>query len=647
MVSPAQSPVLPPPRSAALAGLDAQVSAHHRVPGRLPVPTQERHSAERSPISLLSADSLYRMSQGAGKASPATLLPLLAHASGAAAVYLIRFETQPKTTCLKRDAHGRAEVVSGMGPEIERLTHRAVADSQAAWSFVRCEAGKFLGVVVPVVTGPNQVSVLAAAFSEQRPSEGPSLAGLLQGYGTWLIHTAAMEGHQREGEALGRVSALVELIRLCSAAEDLPEASGLMADHLREVIGCQTVALVGYRRGRPTLLAASGGLDLAQRSEGSGLLESCISEATRRKEMFTRTPGQSVETSFAPGVIEQTGRLLQADGWVVAPLSDADGTVGGWSFWWSQPDPRFAEKVRFLKASGAQISPFIRLLQQGKARGYSAVLRRIWRRLKRTQRGAFILGAGFLLVVGGFPMPERIAADCQAEPMVRRIVAAPFSATLRETVVEAGDLVEVGTLLAELDGREIRFALADAVANRARASKEADQALEAGQVAEAQMASLEAETYQQSQELNETRQQQLEIRSPIAGLVLAGDLERAEGAPLQVGDRLFEIAPLDRLLVEIDLEESEISRVQEGQSVQIRFDAYPGENFPAVVERVPPRSEVRANRNVFVCETSLNNPEGRLRPGMKGRARIEAKAQPLVWPWLRPAINYLRLRLWL
>jgi biotin carboxyl carrier protein len=587
------------------------------------------------------------MSQGAGKASPAHLLPLLAHASGATAVYLIRFETQPKTTCLKRDAHGRAEVVSGMGPEIERLAHRAVADSQAAWSFVRCEAGKFLGVVVPVVTAPGQVSVLAGAFPDQRPSEGPGLAALLQGYGTWLIHTAGIEDRQREREALGRVSALVELIRLCSAAEDLPEASGMMADHLRDIVGCQTVALVGYRRGRPTLLAASGGLNMEQRSEGSGLLESCIAEAARRKEMFTRTPGQSEEALSAPGVVTQSARLLQARGWVVAPLSDEEGLVGGWSFWWSQPDSHFAEKVRFLKASSTQIGPFLRLLQQGKARGSSAVVRRLWRRLKRTQRGALILAASSLIAVAALPVPERIAADCQIEPMLRRIVAAPFAATLRETVVEAGDLVEVGTLLAELDGREIRFALADAVANRARATKEADQALDAGRVAESQMAALEAETFQQSQELNETRREQLEIRSPIAGLVLAGDLKRAEGAPLQVGDSLFEIAPLDRVLVEIDLAESEISRVREGQTVQMRFEAYPGENFPAVIERVPPRSELRANHNVFVCETSLDNPGGRLRPGMKGQARVVGATCPLVWPWLRPAINYLRLRLWL
>ncbi len=37
----------------------------------------------------------------------------------------------------------------------------------------------------------------------------------------------------------------------------------------------------------------------------------------------------------------------------------------------------------------------------------------------------------------------------------------------------------------------------------------------------------------------------LELRAPIAGVVLQGEWYRSEGAPVARGDTLFEIAPLE------------------------------------------------------------------------------------------------------
>jgi multidrug resistance efflux pump len=231
--------------------------------------------------------------------------------------------------------------------------------------------------------------------------------------------------------------------------------------------------------------------------------------------------------------------------------------------------------------------------------------------------------------------------------MIHRVVAAPFNATLRETRVEAGDLVAEGDLLAELDGREIRFHLAEATANRARAAKEADRALDAGKIAESQMARLEALGYEQQQRINEERQKFLEIHSPIDGVVLQGDLERAQGAPLQTGDRLFEIAPIDSMLIELAVPQTEVARVREGMPVEVQLEAFPGRTFDAMIERIPPRSELRDNENVFICEASLENPEGELRPGMNGAAKIVGDRKLFIWTLIRPAVNFCRFKLWI
>jgi multidrug efflux pump subunit AcrA (membrane-fusion protein) len=78
--------------------------------------------------------------------------------------------------------------------------------------------------------------------------------------------------------------------------------------------------------------------------------------------------------------------------------------------------------------------------------------------------------------------------------------------------------------------------------------------------------------------------------------------------------------------------------VAAGQTIELWLDAYPGQTWEAVVEKVQPRSEIRDEDNVFIAEAELDNTDGRLRPGMKGRAKVETRHRPLGWilfhkPW--------------
>lgn len=600
-------------------------------------------------LQLLPPDSISRVSAGPGGTEDVQILPLLAHATGAEATFLVEYALASgrDPVCRARKWHGREETVSAMGNEIEALATKAHASHQASWRFSRAATGKFLAVVVPFQLDAERLVCLGVAVRDLRMSEGATIAAVMQGYGWWLTSAAACREKRRESAFFQRVSGLVEMLQHSAAAGDVGEASAVMADHLREIIGCQSVAVVAARRGGYALLATSGGLEIEQRSEGRTALELCVSEAVKRRETFVQAPLSARTPADAMGAAAEVAKLFQASGWVVVPLLDGETAVGGWVALWSREDPAFEEKLRFLKAAAPRSAPFLRVIRKAKPDGFRALVYRVWSRLSVSQKRVVpalgVIAAGILAL----PLPEKISAQADLEPMVRRVVAAPFPATLRETRVEAGDLVTEGELLAELDGREIRFQLAEAVANRARAAKEADRALNAGKVAEAQMAQLEALSFEQRQRINEERREFLQIRSPIEGVVLQGDLERAEGAPLQTGDRLFEIAPIDTMLVALALPQSEIAQVKEGMPVRIQLEAHPGRVFEAEISRIPPRSEIRENRNVFVCEASLENPDGALRPGMSGEAKIIGAPKMLIWSLLRPAVNYCRFKLWL
>jgi len=158
-----------------------------------------------------------------------------------------------------------------------------------------------------------------------------------------------------------------------------------------------------------------------------------------------------------------------------------------------------------------------------------------------------------------------------------------------------------------------------------------------GNTAAAQLDRLEALRWGERRKLLQDRLWNLEIRSPLDGMVIAGEGERIRGAPLKCGQTLFEIAPLDRMLVETSVPEPDYAFVRTGQELTIVLDAVDDEPRRARIERFRPRCEIREQAWVFLAETELPNPDDLLRPGMRGRATIAGPPRRLGWIFARRA----------
>lgn len=107
------------------------------------------------------------------------------------------------------------------------------------------------------------------------------------------------------------------------------------------------------------------------------------------------------------------------------------------------------------------------------------------------------------------------------------------------------------------------------------------------------------------------------LRAPFAGRVVARSLDT--GALAREGTSsgavpVVTIARTDRLRLSFEIPEPLVRAVRPGLEVRVRFDAFPGEEPTAKVARVsgaldPATRSMRA-------EVDLDNPDGRLRPGM-------------------------------
>jgi multidrug efflux pump subunit AcrA (membrane-fusion protein) len=116
--------------------------------------------------------------------------------------------------------------------------------------------------------------------------------------------------------------------------------------------------------------------------------------------------------------------------------------------------------------------------------------------------------------------------------------------------------------------------------------------------------------------------------------------DRVEGTPVKTGDVLFEVAPLDRVRVEIEVPAGEVSTVEVGQTVTLWLEGLESSEISGTIQSLAPESEVSEGKNVFIAELELDNAPGQMRPGMRGRTRIDSPGRPLgrvlfqpVWEW--------------
>jgi hypothetical protein len=248
---------------------------------------------------------------------------------------------------------------------------------------------------------------------------------------------------------------------------------------------------------------------------------------------------------------------------------------------------------------------------------------------------AFAAAAGLALAALFVSIPDRIRVLVALEPSLRRYVAAPFDGLVEEVHGQRGDLVHKGDVLVQFNGREILERTAEIESKLASAKLQNAAALGASNYEEAVIRTLDAQSLQHELAVLRHQKENLLIRSSIDGVVIGGELDKAKGAAVQIGQPLLEIAPLNPLIAEFMIPDRDVSLVQGGERAEILLDALPNRKLHVELSQVRPRSETRGNENVFVAEATIENDDQKLRPGMRGHGVVIAPAKPLGWLLIR------------
>lgn len=239
------------------------------------------------------------------------------------------------------------------------------------------------------------------------------------------------------------------------------------------------------------------------------------------------------------------------------------------------------------------------------------------------------------------------------EATQRQVVPAPFKGFLKEVPLLPGDPVEADkTVLASLDKSELELQLNSLKADYNSYRTQADIATRDGKLGERDVALRKSEQTAAQMELVQYRLKRADIVCPISGLIVAGDLQRRNGSPVEMGDVLFEVAPIESLRAEVKMPEDQVIGLQLGQAGELIPTGHPDVRIRCQVERINPVAELDQQENVFRVRVKLLGVDVQgahrwLRPGMEGTAAIDIPPKRcFAWLWTRRPINWFRQTFW-
>lgn len=112
------------------------------------------------------------------------------------------------------------------------------------------------------------------------------------------------------------------------------------------------------------------------------------------------------------------------------------------------------------------------------------------------------------------------------------------------------------------------------------------------------------------------------VTSPIAGVLQ--ELNVRQGMTLAAGAPLATINGLRSVWLEVAVPEAEAAGLRGGQPVEARLPAFPGEVLTGKVGAILPAAE--PNSRTLRLRVELDNPDGRLRPGLTAQVRLQRPA---------------------
>ena len=209
------------------------------------------------------------------------------------------------------------------------------------------------------------------------------------------------------------------------------------------------------------------------------------------------------------------------------------------------------------------------------------------------------------------------------------VVVARTLGVVEALFVEEGDVVEADQPLAQLETERLQLEVQRSrtqLANLKAAYERAERLNTSKMISPTEY---DSARFGYQTELTNLRLREYELREATIRATIGGVITRRHikvGHTLNQNAPAFEMKRLDSIEAELNVPEREIERIRPGQFARLIVDALPDDGFEGEVTRVAP--EVDPTSGTFRVTVTLDNTDGRLKPGMFGRVDVRTDVRP-------------------
>jgi len=467
----------------------------------------------------------------------------------------------------------------------------------------------------------------------------------------WIAEFELRQLQQGLRHRIERLQGCAALLDQIHASARFREAAMAFCNELASRFDLERVSL-GVRRGPYIrLVAASGTEQINRKMDYVQFIEAAMEESADQQEPVIHPPPENLDT-----VSRAAGKLAHhVDAGVVCtlPLIRDERVEMALTL---EASPERWPSVAALEAIQTALNlagpVLLRRYQEDRWVGAKALAgtrrlaaaavgpRHTW--VKLIALAVFAVALFLLFAKGTY----RVEGPFVIEPAAVQVIDAPYDGTLEAVHVEPGDEVTAGQELAQLRTTDLRLELLSQRADRERYTREADLAMREGKEADRQIALARRDQAEARIARLQADLDRAVMRSPMAGVVMQGDLRERVGGTTQRGEVLMRLMPAEALRGSIRVGEDQINDVRVGATGSLAPASDPSLRLPITVQRISPMARVEGASNVFPVRVQIEAPPAWLAPGMEGVARIDVGERRYAWIWTREAVNWLRMQLW-
>jgi putative peptide zinc metalloprotease protein len=305
----------------------------------------------------------------------------------------------------------------------------------------------------------------------------------------------------------------------------------------------------------------------------------------------------------------------------------------------------------FARKGIQQALPTVRAWLRQKKEDYMA-----WKITRAQQGGA--LGLALLLLIP--PVSSSVSTGLVLEPGASARIRAEVPGQIQSVYVKSGDAVKTGQLLAVLQNPVLKAEAESLRQQLALANSQLRNGQDRSDFDSAANAVRDRTRLQQELAVAEKRAAALEIRAPIDGVVATTDLDQLPGSFLSAGDEFARIVDRSTMKARILVRDWDLQDVQQGAVIRVKVVPFPFRTYSGRVGRIYPASAVdhpvtqtenlerlgQKLTNYFAVDMEFANPDGSLREGMTGTAKVSGKRASLAWQASRAMWRWAHSQAW-